>query len=164
MAVNLSLATILASLQAQIAQHREQEAFHAEREAFHRERRAEHAAELAQLEASFESLRTSAENAARLAARLPLEPPPPPDDLPVGRKVSINHLVARVVEGKAPQETFGPLEIANEVNQRFAGRLGWTVDARQVSVTLRWMAASGRLVQARKGHGRRSSKYSRPEG
>ena len=161
---HLSLATILASLQAQIARHREREAFHAEQEAFHRERRAEHATELAQLETSFESLRTSAENAAKLAARLPLELPPPPDDLPVGRKVSINHLVARVIERKAPQETFGPLEIATEINRRFAGRLGRTVDARQVSVTLRWMAATGRIVRTGKGIGRRSSRYSRPEG
>ena len=164
MEADLSLTTILASLRAQIARHREQEALHAEREAFHRERRAEHATELAQLEASFESLQASAENAAKLAARLPLEPTPPPDDLPVGSKVSINHLVARVVERKAPQETFGPLEIATEINRRYAGRLGRTVDARQVSVTLRWMAATGRIVRTGKGHGRRSSKYSRSEG
>src|SRR3954454_2268100 len=91
----LSLSAILSSLQQQISEHREKEAFHAEREAFHRDRRGEHAAELEQLVKSFEGLKSSAETAAKLAARLPQAPPPPPDDLPVGRKVSISALVAR---------------------------------------------------------------------
>ena len=158
----LSLSAILASLQTQIAQHREREAFHAEREAFHRERRAEHAAELEQLVQSFESLKTSAENAARLAARLPPAPPPPSDDLPAGRKPSISYLTARAIEGKAPGETFGPVDIAAEINQRFAAQLKREVDARQVSVVLRWMAKTGRIVRTKKGHQRKQSKYSRP--
>src|SRR5947199_8351287 len=97
----LSLSAILSSLQTQIAEHREREAFHAGREAFHRDRRAEHAAELEQLVKSFEGLKASAEHAAKLAARLPQEPPPPSDDLPVGRKLSISYLVGRVIERKA---------------------------------------------------------------
>src|SRR4051794_38979730 len=108
---HLPLSAILSSLQTQIAQHREREAFHAEREAFHRDRRVERAAELEQLVKSFEGLKSSAETAAKLAARLPQAPPPPPDDLPVGRKVSISALVVRVIESKALQETFGPREI-----------------------------------------------------
>lgn len=162
MDTRLPLSTILASLQTQIAQHREQEAFHAEREAFHRERRAEHAAELQQLVQSFESLSTSAENASRLASRLPLTPPPPVDDLPVGRKVSISYLAARAIERKAPGEIFGPVEIAAEINRRFAARLGWEVDVRQVSVVLRWMASTGRVVRTKQGHQRKQSQYSRP--
>src|SRR5436309_14505562 len=85
----LSLSAILLSLEKQISEHQEREAFHAEREAFHRDRRAEHAAELEQPLKSFETLKASAEHAAKLAVRLPQEPPPPPDDLPVGRKVPI---------------------------------------------------------------------------
>jgi hypothetical protein len=46
METRLLLASILSSLEAQIAHPREQELLHAERETFHRGRRAEHASEL----------------------------------------------------------------------------------------------------------------------
>jgi hypothetical protein len=159
----LSLAAILSSLEKQISDHREREAFHAEREAFHRERRAEHAAELEQLEKSFQSLRASAEHAARLAARLPQEPPPPADDLPLGRKVPISQLVQRVVALKGPQEPFGPVDLAAEINQRYGPRLKLKkdYDPRQVSVILRWMAKTGRIVRTQKGRPWNQSQYVR---
>ncbi|MFL6233328.1 MAG: hypothetical protein ACJ76N_09365 [Thermoanaerobaculia bacterium] len=160
----LSLSAILASLQTQISQHREREAFHAEREAFHRDRRAEHAAELEQLVKSFETLKVSADQAAKLAARLPQAAPPPSDDLPVGRKVSISYLVNRVVERKASQEPFGPVDVVAEINQRFAPRLKKEYDARQVSVVLRWMAKTGRIVRTKKGHQWNPSQYVRAGG
>jgi hypothetical protein len=46
METRLLLASILSSLEAQIAHPRGQESLHAERETFHRGRRAEHASEL----------------------------------------------------------------------------------------------------------------------
>jgi hypothetical protein len=49
METRLLPASILSSLEAQIAHPREQESLHAERETFHRGRRAEHVAELEQL-------------------------------------------------------------------------------------------------------------------
>jgi hypothetical protein len=49
METRLSLASILSSLEAQIAHPRGQESLHAERETFLRGRRAQHAAELEQL-------------------------------------------------------------------------------------------------------------------
>jgi hypothetical protein len=159
----LSLSAILSSLEKQISDHREREAFHAEREAFHRERRAEHTAELEQLEKSFQSLRASAEHAAKLAARLPQEPPPPADDLPVGRKVSISHLVQQVIERKGPQEPFGPVDVAAEINQRYGPslKLKKDYDPRQISVVLRWMAKRGRIVRAQKGRPWSGSQYVR---
>jgi chromosome segregation ATPase len=159
----LSLSAILASLQKQISEHREREAFHAEREAFHRGRRAEHAAELEQLEKSFQSLQASAEHAAKLAARLPQEPPPPSDDLPVGRKVSISQLVQKVIERKGLQEAFGPVDVAAEINQRFGPRLKLKkdYDPRQVSVVLRWMAKTGRIARTQKGRPWNQSRYVR---
>lgn len=158
-----SLSAILSSLQKQISQHQEREAFHAEREAFHRDRRAEHAAELEQLQKSFESLRSSAEQAAKLAARLPQEALPPSDDLPVGRKVSISYLVQRVIERKDPQEAFGPVDIAAEINQRYGPRLQRkkAYDPRQVSVVLRWMAKTGRIARTAKGRPWNQSRYVR---
>lgn len=159
METSLPLSAILSSLQQQIAQHREREAFHAEREAFHRDRRAEHAAELEQLEKSFETLKASAEQAAKLAARLPQEPPPPSDDLPVGRKVPISQLVQKVVERKGPQEAFGPVDVAAEINQRYGPRLKKSYDPRQVSVVLRWMAKTGRVARTEKGRPWSGSQY-----
>ncbi|HEX4496628.1 MAG TPA: hypothetical protein VIE43_13230 [Thermoanaerobaculia bacterium] len=161
MANPLSLPDLLASLQTQIARHREQEAFHAEREAFHRELRAEHAAELDPLVKSFEALQASVANAAHLAARLSIAPPPPSDDLPVGRKISTNYLVGRAVQTKTPGEAFGPGEITAEINRRFAPRLGRKVDIRQVSVSLRWMADTGRISRVSPGHQRKQSRYAR---
>lgn len=157
----LSLSAILSSLEKQIADHREREAFHAEREAFHRERRAEHAAELEQLQKSFESLKASAEHAARLAARLPQELPLPPDDLPVGRKVPISQLVQKVIDRKGPQEPFGPVNLAAEINQRYGPLLKpkKAYDPRQVSVVLRWMAKTGRVVRTEKGRPWNQSQY-----
>jgi hypothetical protein len=163
MATPLSLSSILSSLQKQISEHREREAFHAEREVFHRDRRAEHAAELEQLQKSFESLQASAEQAARLADRLPQEPPPPSDDLPLGRKVSISYLVQKVVERKGPQEPFGPVDIATEINQRYGPslKLKKDYDPRQVSVVLRWMAKTGRIARTEKGRPWNGSQYVR---
>ncbi len=158
-----SLSTILASLQKQISQQQEREAFHAERETFHRDRRAEHAAELEQLQKSYESLRSSAEHAAKLAARLPPESPPPSDDLPVGRKLSVSYLVQRVIERKGLQEAFGPVDVAAEINQRFGSRLQLKkgYHPRQVSVVLRWMAKTGRIVRTETGRPWNQSRYVR---
>jgi hypothetical protein len=158
---NLSVSTILSSLEAQIAHHREQEAVHAERETFHHARRAEHAAELERLVRHYEAFKASAEEVTALASRVPLAAPPPSDDLPPGRKVSINRLAAQVIEGKGPHEPFTPGQIADEVNRRFAPRLGWTVDVRQISVALRWLAANGRIVLTEQGRQHRQSKFAR---
>jgi hypothetical protein len=164
MDTRLSLASILSSLEAQIAHHRQQEALHAEHEAFHRERRAEHAAEFEQLVRHLETFKASAAGAAELAVRHPIAAPSSGDvdDLPIGRKVSINKLVARVVEDRSPGEPFGPRVITEEVNRRFAARLKTPLDMRQVSVALRWLVADGRIVQHEKGRPHWESKYVRP--
>jgi hypothetical protein len=166
MDTRLSLESILSSLEAQIAHHREQEALHAEREAFHQNRKGEHAAELEQLVGSFETFKSSAESAVELASRLPLTPPVPPaaplpaDDLPPV-SLSINKLVARVVEDRALDETFGPREIAEEVNRRFARRLKKPLDMRQVSVSLRWLVSDGQIFKLAKGRPHHESRYAR---
>lgn len=162
MDTNLSVAAILASLAAQIAQQREQEAFHAEREAFHRERRAGHAAELERLVQSLEAFQASAASAADLAVRyVPAVAPNPDDDLQPGRKVSINKAVIKVIEGKEAHAPFGPREITEEVNQRFSARLRKTVEMPQVSVSLRWLAGTGRIARLAKGRPHWESKYVR---
>jgi len=157
----LSVAAILSSLEAQIAEQREQEALHAEREAFHRGLRERHAAELERLVQHFEAFKASAASAAELAGRRPAALPPPDDSLPPGRKVSINKLVVRVIEGKGSQEPFGPREIAEEINRRFGEKLKKQVDVPQVSVSLRWLASTRRVFRLKKGRPHSGSQYVR---
>lgn len=155
---NLSVTAILSSLETQIAQKREREAFHAEREAFHREQRTEYAAELERLVQNFETFKASAASASDLASRYV---PAPDGGLPPGRKVSINKMVVKVIEGKGAQEPFGAREITEELNRRFSGRLRKKIDARQVSVSLRWLAGTGRIFRLEKGRPHWESKYVR---
>jgi len=159
---NLSVTAILSSLEVQITRNREREAFHAEREAFHREQRAEYATELERLVQNFEAFKASAASAADLANRyVPAEAPAPDSGLPPGHKVSINKAVVKVIEGKGAQEPFGPREITEELNRRFSGRLRKTIDARQVSVSLRWLAGTGRIFRLERGRPHWESKYVR---
>jgi hypothetical protein len=160
MAAILSVAAILSSLEEQIAEQREQETFHAEREAFHRGQRDQHAARLERLVHHSEVFQAAEASAAELAVRLDPGPAPPVDDLPP-RTLSTNKLVARVVQDMAAEEPFDLRSIHAEVNRRFAARLKKPLDARQVSVSLRWLAATGRIVRLEKGRPHSASKYVR---
>ncbi|HEY0511942.1 MAG TPA: hypothetical protein VGH73_08560 [Thermoanaerobaculia bacterium] len=170
---NLSLTGMLATLEAQLAHYREQEAFHAGQEAFHaaqavfhRERRAAAAAELEPLARCLEALRATVTAAADLAARgLPNVPapaePPAVDDLLGRRRLSLAKVVERIVERKAPDERFGPKSIAAEINETLGARLGRTVDERQVSVSLRWLARDRRIVLLQRGRPAWEAQYAR---
>lgn len=74
----LSVAQILANLEARIAEHREKEAFHAQQEVLHREQRAVHAGELEAMIRHYEAFKVTAEAAAEIAARVAPPAPPPP--------------------------------------------------------------------------------------
>jgi hypothetical protein len=163
MHASLSLGQILAGLEERIAQLRERESHHAEREAFHREQRAAYGAELAKITERFEALRSSAEAVAELGILLPSGPPQPVegDDLPAGKRPSINLAVQKVVSRLPPDRPFGPREVMEEVNRRYAGRLGGPVDMRKVSVSLRWLADTGRIHRAFRGRPHKESKYVR---
>lgn len=172
---NLSLSSALASLENQIAHHREQvaahaeqEAFHREREAFHRERKEAHAAALAELTDRYESFKAGAELAVRGGAATTAAPaiaaPEPPADPAPGRRLSISAAVAALVDAKRPGERFDPRSLAEEVNQRYAKRLGRTVDNRQVSVALRWLAETRRIVLVERGNPHRGATYARAKG
>jgi hypothetical protein len=69
----------------------------------------------------------------------------------------------RAIEGRASHEPFSPGEIAAEINRRFAPRLGWEVDVRQISMSLRWMAGTGRTALVERGHQGKQSRYVRAE-
>src|SRR3954470_21625842 len=81
MSSELSVAQVLAKLEAQMAYHREREAHHAEQESFHQEKRAHHAAEYETVAHHYDAFKATAGAAAEIAVRstvpAPPEPPPP---------------------------------------------------------------------------------------
>ena len=60
MSSEMSVARVLAKLEARAAVHREQQAFHAQKEAHHREQREKHEAELTKVNANLETFRSAA--------------------------------------------------------------------------------------------------------
>jgi hypothetical protein len=154
----LPLGEILANLEERIAHLRAQEAEHGEREAFHGERRAACAAELAKVTEHYEALR---QNLAAVAVMGLLSLPASPGELPLGKKPTINLAVREVIARLRPHRPFGPREITEEVNRLYADRLGGPVKARQVSVSLRWMARTKRIHQVLVGTSHQGSQYVR---
>ncbi|MFY9821748.1 MAG: DUF3253 domain-containing protein [Thermoanaerobaculia bacterium] len=149
---NLSVAQLMANLEAQIAHFESQEALHAQQAAFHREQQQLNASELAKARERYEAFKAAATaigetahhaaiaDASRQAeedARLPI--------------TTISGLIARVVEAKPAGETFGPTTVAQEINARFGKRLRRPLDGRAVSVTLRRLEADGRIHLVQKG-------------
>jgi hypothetical protein len=151
MSSNLSVAEILANLEAKLAHHREQEAFHASQEVHHREQRAVHAAETEAVSQHLEAFKAVALPAAEMARP---QAPSAPDDSDLGPRPLVSHMVTRVVSSRPAGEVFGPTAIAAAVYQRFAGKLKKRADGRLVSITLRRLRDEGqiRLVQKGKAH------------
>src|SRR5436305_13582735 len=96
MSSQLSVAQVLANLEAQMAFHQEREAHHTQQEALHREQRAVHAAEHEKVARAYEAFKASAGGAAEIAARPTVFPEtsPPPDGAP-GKITLPTPLVAR---------------------------------------------------------------------
>ena len=167
MSGNVTVAEILATLQARIAFHRDQEAFHSGREEYHRDQRAHHAAELEKVTQHFEAFQASAGAAADLAR----EALPPRSAAPVeeadpglGRKPKIAHLVAKVIEGKPDGEPFGAAAVAEEVNRRFGNRMKKPLAPRLASVVLRRLRDARRLHVVREGKAHQETLYAKEGG
>jgi hypothetical protein len=159
----LSVAAVLARLEAQAAFHRQQEAFHAERETYHREQRAAHGAELAELNRRLQAFRASAAEALELAAR-PVAAATAEEvsvDLGSASRPKLGSMVALLLESKAAGERFGPSGLAEEVNQRFGERLRRPATAAQVSTVLRRMHRLGKIHQDRRGRSRQEALYAK---
>lgn len=163
MSSNLSIAAMLAELEGHVAHHRQREEEHARQEVFHRERRALHAGELATAEEHLAAFRAAAAAAGELVDRHRAEtaPPPPDEAMPPGRKRPVGRLVARIVASRRPDDVFGPTDVAREVNARYGAHLKQPVDGRAASVTLRRLAAAGRLHLVRRGAAHHEAQYSR---
>jgi hypothetical protein len=162
----LSVAQVMANLEAQMARLKEREAHHAQQEVFHREQRALHAAEYEEIARHYEAFSATAGKAAEMAARFgvpaPDPAPVPPPEPPVPIKPALpSRLVERLVNELPMEEVFGSRRVAAEVNQRYARELRKPMDARLASTALRRLLADGTLRLAQKGTAYHEALYSR---
>ena len=166
MSTALSVAEILAKLQARIAHHEEQVAFHQQQEAHHREQSASHGAELEKVRQHFEAFQAAALPAADMAG-VPVTPGKGRDETPedfhefIGKRIPTSKLVARIVHRLLEDETFGAQRVAEEANRRHADKMKKPVGARQVSVVLRRMRDAGELHQAQPGGAAHEALYTK---
>ena len=147
MSSHLSIAEVLAVLEAQIGKLERQEAFHAQQETFHREQRLRNASELETLRERYAAFKTAATAAGEVMGRA-AAPIADEDD---GRRVPVSKLIGRLVAAKPAHERFGPSSIAQEVNARYAKRLRRPIDGRAASVALRRLLALGEIHLVREG-------------
>jgi hypothetical protein len=154
MSSNLSVAQMLAQLERKVAHHQERQAFHAQQEGFHREQSALHAGELETATERPEAFRSASVAAGEILDRSrPLAAPAVAangdEDFGTGRTLS--RMIARVLESKAPDQTFGANGVTAEIQKRWGAKLRRRVDSRTVSATLRRWAAAGRIRCTREG-------------
>lgn len=164
MSAELSVAEILASLEAQMAFHRDKEEHHAREEAFHRERRALHAAEYETVTKHYEAFKASSGGAAEIAARnvAPAPEPPPREEPPVPLKpVLPSRLVARLVRELPAGERFTPSQVAREVNRRYPRELRKPIGSPLASTALRRLLTEGAVQLVQKGTAHREAVYTR---
>ncbi len=154
MSSDLSVAGVLAKLEARVSHHREQGAFHTQQEAHHREQRALHEAELEKVQANLEAFRSVAATAVDLAAQAPApEPPALSIDIESGwGRLMVSRMIRVVVESQtAGGEPFGGSDVADEANERFADQLKRPIESRAAGEVLRRMAAEKRIHCIRRG-------------
>ena len=162
MALNLSIAQMLAKLEMKVRHHQERKAFHADQEVIHREQTARHAAELETSLAHLESFRSASLSAGELLERdgsLAKSAAEPEAEAEFTGKRSLSQMVARVVEGLPADQTFGARAVTREIQERWGAKLRRRPDPRSVAATLRRWAAAGRLHQVREGRSYYESLY-----
>lgn len=163
MSTKLSIAEILAKLEARIEFHRQQAGHHVEREAWHREQSAHHSAELEKVLARFEAFRATAAEAAELAVEsvIPQTVTAPVDDLPPGRRFTKAKLIFRVIQDQEEGKPFNATQIAAEVNRRFRERLRKPIDKRVVGTVLRRLRDAGEIRELVAGRSFHEAQFSR---
>ena len=154
MSSNLSVAQMLAQLETKVAHHKERQAFHAQQEVHHRDQSVLHATELALAIERLEAFRTASAAAGEILDRSrPLAAPAVPqnDDEDLGRGRPLSRMISRVLEDKAPNQTFGANGVTDEIHKRWGAKLRKRVDPCTVSATLRRWAAAGHIRCTREG-------------
>src|SRR5262245_10174971 len=157
----MSVDQIVAQLETKIAHHRERQAFHAKNEAFHREQAGLHGAELESAVGLLQAFRTTSAAAEELILRSRLAAASAEDDaeLDVNKGHALSRMIRRVLDGKAPDEAFGPSAVTKEINKRWGAKLRRKVNKRTVAATLRRWAVRGRIHRTREGRARYESLY-----
>jgi len=154
MSSEMSVARVLAKLEARAAVHLEQQAFHAQKEAHHREQREQHEAELAKVNANLETFRSAAATAVSLAAQPAVETPTSTSlDIESGwGRLMVSRMIRAVVESQVfGGEPFGGSDVVEEANKRFADRLHRPIDSRTAGDVLRRMRREKRIHLVRRG-------------
>jgi hypothetical protein len=157
----LSVAQVLANLEAQMKLLRDKEAHHAGQEAFHREQRAVHAAEYETVARHYEAFKASAGGAAEIASRFAAPEPPREEPLPPLKPALPSRLVARAVLEMPAGESFAPTRVAAEVNRRYPRELRKPIGSRLASTALRRLLAEGKVRLVQKGTAHREAIYAR---
>jgi hypothetical protein len=152
MSSELSVARVLAKLEARAALHREQQAFHARQEAHHREQRALHEAELEKVQTNLDAFRSAAALAVDLATQAAAEPPTSIDIESSWGRLMVSRMIRVIVDSQvAGGEPFGGSDVAAEANKRFADRLRRPIDSRTAGDVLRRMRLEKRIHLLRAG-------------
>jgi hypothetical protein len=152
MSSELSVARVLAKLEARAALHREQQAFHARQETHHREQRALHEAELEKVQTNLDAFRSAAALAVDLATQAAAEPPTSIDIESSWGRLMVSRMIRVIVDSQvAGGEPFGGSDVAAEANKRFADRLRRPIDSRTAGDVLRRMRLEKRIHLLRAG-------------
>jgi hypothetical protein len=162
MSSNLSVAQMLAQLETKVAHHKERQVFHAQQEVHHREQAALHATELELATARLEAFRSASAAAGEILDRSrPLAAPAAVqnDGEDLARARNLSGMIDRVLQDKAPNQTFGANGITDEIHKRWGAKLRKRVDPRTVSATLRRWAAAGRIRCTREGRAHAEGLY-----
>lgn len=162
MTLNLSIAQMLAKLEAKVAHHREKKAFHAEQEAHHRDQTAIHATALETALAHLDAFKAASLSAGELLERDESSAKPAAEaeeEMNLRGKRSLSRMVAKVLDGKAPAEVFGATAVTEEIERRWGAKLRRRPDPRSVAAALRRWAMAGRLHQVREGRAYYESLY-----
>ncbi|HYG61884.1 MAG TPA: hypothetical protein VEL74_04845 [Thermoanaerobaculia bacterium] len=154
---DISVAAVLADLEAQMAHHRKQMELHAEQEAAHGRQREHHAAELAKLSQHYEDFKRTAGAVLEVASPRTLRSQGGDPGVPS----KLSRMVDAVLAGKAADEPFSASQIAAEVRERFGARLRRPIDPRSISAKLRRMEAAGKIHQLREGRSYHEALYCR---
>ena len=126
------------------------------------EQTALHTSEIETALAHLEAFRASAAAIGEILARDKSTAPPPAEpEMPAaqGRKRTLSRMIARVLEGRAPDEVFGARSVTQEIQVRWGAKLRRRPDPRSVAATLRRWGAAGRIHQVREGRAYYESLY-----
>ncbi|HWM90907.1 MAG TPA: hypothetical protein VN493_09080 [Thermoanaerobaculia bacterium] len=164
MGSKLSIVETLAHLETKIGYHRGQHELHTKQEAFHAEQKVIHEAELAKAVEQFQLLKAASEAIGDIVMEekpsIPA-PPPLPEDVDTSHGRWLSRLVKRLLESKAPHETFSATTVAKEIRDRWGSNLRRPFNPRTIAVTLRRWALEGKLHQVREGRAYREALYMR---